>query len=140
MIPLWSVPRSTSSSARIIPSDISPRSSRRSSVIPFGSVAPGSATATFAPAPKFHAPQTICDGSFSPTSTRQSWSRSAFGCFAASSTSPTRKRSRLPPSVETPRWTTSFTSAVEIESRCAISSAVASTRTYSRSHESGTRT
>ena len=59
MIPLWSVPSSSSSSARIIPSDIWPRSLRRSSVSPFGSVAPGSATATVAPAPKFQAPQTI---------------------------------------------------------------------------------
>ena len=50
--------------------------------------APGSATATVAPAPKFQAPQTICRGSPSPTSTRQSWSRSAFGCFSASSTLP----------------------------------------------------
>ena len=63
MIPLWSVPRSTSSSARIIPSETSPRSLRRSSVRPFGSTAPGSATATVAPAPKFHAPQTIERGS-----------------------------------------------------------------------------
>jgi hypothetical protein len=44
---------------------------RRSSVSPFGSVAPGSATATVAPAPKFHAPQTICC-SLPPTSTTQS--------------------------------------------------------------------
>ena len=62
MIPVWSAPRSTSSSARIIPSETSPRTFRRSSVSPFGSTAPGSATATVAPAPKFHAPQTIDRG------------------------------------------------------------------------------
>ncbi len=45
-------------------------------------MAPGSATATVAPAPKFQAPHTIWYGSLSPTSTTQSWSRSAFGCFA----------------------------------------------------------
>ena len=63
---------------------------------PFGSTAPGSATATVAPAPKFHAPHTIERGSPSPTSTFVSWSRSAFGCFSASSTLPTRNSSRLP--------------------------------------------
>jgi len=47
--------------------------------------------ATVAPAPKFQAPQTIWRGSASPTSTRQSWSRSAFGCLPASRTRPTLK-------------------------------------------------
>ena len=43
---------------RIIPSETSPRTFRaRASA---GSTAPGSATATVAPAPKFQAPQTIC--------------------------------------------------------------------------------
>ena len=41
MIPPCSVPRPTSSSARIIPSETSPRTSRRSSFSPFGSTAPG---------------------------------------------------------------------------------------------------
>ena len=96
MIPAWSVPRSTSSSARIMPSLISPRTLRRSSCRPFGNTAPGSATATVAPAAKFQAPQTICRASPSPTSTWQSWRRSAFGCFSASSTRPTRKSARFP--------------------------------------------
>ena len=69
MIPPWSGPSSTSSSARIIPFDNSPRSIVCSSFVPFASTAPGSATATVAPGPKFHAPQTICRGSSSPTST-----------------------------------------------------------------------
>ena len=60
--------------------------------------------ATVAPAPKFQAPQTIWRGSLSPTSTLQSWRRSAFGCFPASSTRPTRKRPRLPSTSGTPRW------------------------------------
>src|SRR5262249_55925830 len=113
------------------------RSLRRSSVSPFGSVAPGSATATFAPAPKFHAPQTIWYGRSSPTSTEQSCSRSAFGCLSADRTWPTRNSSS--PDV-TPRCSMPFTSAVEIDSAAAICSVVASVRTYSRSHDIGTFT
>ena len=80
MIPAWSSPRPTSSSARIIPRDAWPRSStlvERPSEI--GRRAPGSATATVAPASKFQAPQTICRASPSPTSTWHTRSRSAFG-------------------------------------------------------------
>jgi hypothetical protein len=139
MIPAWSVPRSTSSSARIIPSLTSPRTLRRSRCTPFGSTAPGSATATVAPAPKFHAPQTIERGSPSPTSTFVSCSRSAFGCFSASSTRPTRKRPRLPSSSSTPRRSMPSTSAVAIESRVASSGRGISIGTYSRSQETGTR-
>ena len=57
------MPSSSSSSARIIPLEDSPRSFTSPSVRPSGSTAPGSATATVAPAPKFQAPQTICRGS-----------------------------------------------------------------------------
>ena len=114
MIPAWSAPSSSSRSERIIPSETSPRSFARSSGFSApGRTAPGSATATVAPAPKFQAPQTICRGSPSPTSTWQSWSRSAFGCLPASSTRPTRKRPRLPSSSGTPRrWI-----ALELEGR-----------------------
>src|SRR3954462_4051311 len=139
MIPEWSLPSSTSSSARIIPSESSPRTLRCSSCRPPGSFAPGSATATVAPAPKFHAPQTIWRGSPSPTSTRVSCSRSAFGCLIASSTRPTRKRPRLPSSSGRPRPSIPSTSAVEIESRSASSGSGISSGTYSRSHETGTR-
>src|SRR3954471_3738460 len=138
MIPSWSVPRSTSSSARIIPSDTSPRTLRRSSVRPFGSVAPGSATATVAPAPKFHAPHTIERGSGSPTSTFVSCSRSAFGCFSASSTFPTRNRARLRFPSGTPRWTTRSPSQLVKTSRRASSSTGRSKSTYSRSQLTGT--
>ena len=89
-MPAWSSPSSSSCSERIIPSETLPRSFARSSVLPSGSTAPGSATATVAPAEKFHAPQTIWRGSPSPTSTEHSWSRSALGCLPASSTRPTR--------------------------------------------------
>ena len=100
MIPLWSTPSSSSRSERIIPRETSPRSLRssRGASAP-GSSAPGSPTATVAPAPKFQAPHTICRGSPSPTSTWQSWSLSAFGCFPASITVPTRKSPRLPSDV-----------------------------------------
>ncbi len=138
MIPVWSAPRSTSSSARIIPSDTSPRTFRRSSVSPFGSTAPGSATATVAPAPKFHAPQTIERASPSPTSTLVSCSRSAFGCFTASTTRPTRKRPRLPSSSATPRVSIPSTSAEAIDRRVASSSSGISSGTYSASQLSGT--
>ena len=92
MIPAWSAPRPISSSARIIPRDSSPRSGRSSSGAGKpGSSTPGRPTATVAPTPKFQAPQTICRGSPSPTSTWQSWSLSAFGCFSAATTLPTRR-------------------------------------------------
>ena len=89
-MPVWSSPSSSSCSERIIPSDTEPRSVACSSTRPSGSIAPGSATATVAPAEKFHAPHTIWRGPASPTSTEHSWSRSAFGCLPASSTRPTR--------------------------------------------------
>ena len=70
MIPEWSSPSSSSRSERIIPRDISPRSLASPSGSPSpGSWAPGKATATVAPSPKFHAPQTIWRASPSPTST-----------------------------------------------------------------------
>ena len=55
-----------------MPSDSRPRSFALFSTTPPGSVAPGSTTATVAPASKLRAPQTIWRGSASPTSTRQS--------------------------------------------------------------------
>ena len=121
MIPAWSAPMATSSSARIIPSETWPRTSRRSSSRPFGSRAPGSATPTVAPTPKFQAPQTIERGSPSPTSTLVTCRRSAFGCFSASSTRPILNRPRLPFSSGTGGGSTASTSAVAIESRVASS-------------------
>src|SRR5919201_2580734 len=137
-MPVWSVPSSSSRSDRIIPSDVSPRSFARSSFCPPGRSAPGSATATVAPAPKFHAPQTIWRGDASPTSTWQSWSRSAFGCLPASSTRPTRYRPRLPSVSATPRRSIRSTSATETLIRAASSSSGTSTATYSRNQLIGT--
>ena len=62
-----------------------------SSFVPSGMTAPGRATPTVCPAATFGAPQTICWGSPSPTSTMQTFSRSASGCCSALSTRPTTK-------------------------------------------------
>ncbi len=121
MIPSWSVPRSD-----LVLSEDHPLRHLAAQLAPlerdpFGSVAPGSATATVAPGPKFHAPQTICAGCFSPTSTVQSCSRSAFGCFSAVRTTPTRKSAGSP---GTPRRSSRSPRRSATDSRSAISSAV----------------
>ena len=91
MIPSWSVPIATSSSARIMPWDSTPRSFARLSFVPSGITAPGEATATVWPAATFGAPQTIWAVSPSPIATVQTVSRSASGCCSAVSTRPTTK-------------------------------------------------
>ena len=53
MMPSWSSPIPTSSSARIIPLEATPRSFASPSVLPSGITAPGSATATVCPAATF---------------------------------------------------------------------------------------
>ena len=63
MIPSWSSPIPTSSSARIIPLERTPRSLASPSSVPSGMIAPGSATATVWPAATLGAPQTIVCGS-----------------------------------------------------------------------------
>ena len=88
-MPAWSPPSASSSVARIIPSLRMPRSFAAPSVRPSASFAPGRATATVWPAATFGAPQTIVTGPSSPTSTVQTRSRSALGCWTASSTRPT---------------------------------------------------
>ena len=93
MIPSWSWPIETSSSARIIPLDGTPRSFARFRRVPSGITAPGSATPTVWPAATFGAPQTIVDTSPSPTATWQTLRRSASGCCSRSSTRPTTKLS-----------------------------------------------
>src|SRR3954463_3198077 len=138
MMPPWSWPSSSSRSDRIIPSDTSPRSLRRSIVnSPPGMTPPGSTTATVAPAPKFQAPQTIDRGWPRPTSTRVSCSLSAFGCLSASSTLPTTKCSRLSPP-GAPRRTTRSTSQLVKTRRRASSSTGRSKSTYSRSQLTAT--
>src|SRR3954454_12415784 len=94
MMPSWSVPMATSSSARIIPSETWPRSLARLSLVPSGMTAPGEATATICPAATLGAPQTMWAGSPpSPTSTVHTLRRSASGWRSAVSTRPTRKAS-----------------------------------------------
>ena len=74
-----------------MPADSCPRSLARLSRVPSGSTAPGRATATVCPAATFGAPQTICDGSPAPVSTRQTLSRSASGWRSERRTLPTTK-------------------------------------------------
>ncbi len=62
-MPSWSSPIPTSSSARIIPLERTPRSFASPSFDPSGMIAPGSATATVCPASTFGAPHTIVCGS-----------------------------------------------------------------------------
>src|SRR5436190_843639 len=122
-----------------MPSETSPRSLRRSIVnSPPGMTPPGTTTATVAPAPKFHAPQTIERGSPWPVSTFVSCSLSAFGCLPASITLPTTKCCRLPPASGTPRRVIRSTSHEVKTSRRASSATGRSKSTYSRSHETGT--
>ena len=64
------VPISSSFSARIIPSETTPRSFARLSFVPSGMTAPGVATATVWPAATFGAPQTIVAGR-APASSRR---------------------------------------------------------------------
>ena len=119
MIPLWSSPMPTSSSARIMPLEATPRSSASPRVLPSGINAPGKATATVCPAATFGAPQTIVWGSPRPTSTTQTLSRSAFGWRSDSSTRPVRNAAGSPTPV---RWSRSSLSPA-IVSASAISSA-----------------
>ena len=81
----------TSSSARIMPSDSTPRSFAFLSFAPPGMTAPGRATATVWPSATLGAPQTICAVSPSPSATMQTVSRSASGWRSADSTRPTMK-------------------------------------------------
>ena len=95
MIPAWSWPMPTSSSARIMPLDFTPLSLASPSAVPSGMTAPGSATATVWPAATLGAPQTMVRCPW-PSSTSHTFSRSASGCFSALSTLPTTKSSRVP--------------------------------------------
>ena len=91
MIPSCSVPMASSSSARIIPSEATPRSLACFSRVPSGMTAPGRATATVWLTATLGAPQTMRAMSPSPTATVQTVRRSASGWGSASSTRPTRK-------------------------------------------------
>ncbi len=91
MMPACEFPSPSSSSAQIIPSEISPRILVRWRVISFSpkqSVVPMVATATFWPAATLGAPHTIFSGVPVPVSTvvRLRWSE--LGCFSQVRTSP----------------------------------------------------
>ena len=118
-----------------MPSDSRPRSFAFFSTTPPGSVAPGNTTATVAPASKLRAPQTIWRGWPSPTSTKHSDSRSAFGCCSRDTTLPTRYSS-LPAGTPRPCSASSFVPV--IDSSSPSSGTGMSNDTYSRSHETGT--
>src|SRR5919206_1853313 len=135
MIPACSVPMATSSSARIMPSERTPRSVAAPSTVPPGMTAPGRATATVWPPATFGAPQTIWATSPSPTATRQTLRRSASGCRSASSTRPTTKWSSAP----TPWWWTASTFVPVIVRRSSSRRVGSPGSQYVRSHSSGTR-
>ena len=118
MIPSWSSPIPTSSSARIIPCDSTPRSFALPSLEPSGITAPGSATATVCPAATFGAPQTIVCARRSHVH-RADVSRSASGCGSARAPRRPRTRSGSP----TPTRCSRSTLSPAIVSVSAISSA-----------------
>ena len=105
--------------------------------LPLGIVAPGSTTATVAPAPKFQAPQTI------ERARRRRRRRGSAGACRRSDASRPRARgrrrsgSRFPPA-GTPRRTMRSTSQLVNTSRRASSSTGRSKATYSRSQQTGT--
>src|SRR5699024_5230106 len=74
---------------QIIPLDSIPRSFTFFILKLPGSTPPGFATTTFCPCATLGAPQIICNGSDSPTSTWHSFNLSAFGCCSHSCTYPT---------------------------------------------------
>ncbi len=116
-MPSWPLPSPISSSAQIIPSLSTPRILRRSSVSPFGSVAPGLAKQTTCPSATFGAPHTTRSGAGPPKSTVQRRSRSALGWGSTRRTRAVTTPSRPPPVLSTPS-----TSAVQKVSRRAASS------------------
>ena len=110
----------TSSSARIIPLERTPRSFASPSFDPSGMIAPGSATATVCPASTFGAPHTIVCGSLRPTSTSHTLRRSASGCRSADRTLPITNSAGSPTPV---RWSRSSLSPAIVRAS-AISSAL----------------
>ena len=107
-MPLCSSPRPSSRSEQIMPHDSTPRILLFLMCTSPGSLVPGKATATCKPARTLGAPHTICCGSARPTSTLQTDSLSASGCFSRSSTCPTTTASKCGKKRSTPS-----TSAVE---------------------------
>src|ERR1700691_4866227 len=134
MMPLWSLSISSSSAARIMPLDGTPRSLAALILVPSGIRAPGRATATVCPAATFGAPQTIPADSPCPTSPVHTFSLSASGCGSAVSTRPTTKFS----TEGTPWWRIVSTFVPVIVRRSSIAAVSRSGEQYSRSQFSGT--
>src|SRR5215210_6197966 len=135
MIPACSVPMASSSSARIMPSDSTPRSFAWPSFVPPGMTAPGRATATVWPPATFGAPHTIWAVWPPPTSTRHTLRRSASGWRPDSSTLPTTKCSSAP----TPWWWTASTFVPVMVRRSSTSRAARPGSQYSYSQLRGAR-
>src|SRR5579875_3765139 len=138
-MPSDSASKPSSAAERIIPVDCTPRSRALRSLVPSGSTAPGSATATSCPSATLGAPQTICARPSSPCSTpprstRQTERRSASGWRSTERTRPTRKRSGS----RTPSVWMASTLVPVIVSSWAISSSSSRGLQYSRSHSIGT--
>src|SRR5690242_9993821 len=133
-MPSWSSPRPSSSGARSIPSEVSPRIFRRSST-PNGSgrCAPAGAYGTTSPAATFSAPHTTRVESL-PKSTSTRVSLSAFGCFTTSST-----RAAITPRTSRPGSSTPSTSNPTWLSAATRSSVEASTGVNSRIQDNGAR-
>ena len=115
-IPSASEVRPSSSPEQSIPLLTMPIFSVRSIRRPPGRTAPGRATGTRCPGAMFVAPQTIDRGSPSPTRTVVSDSRSAFGCLATVSSSPTTTSCQSAP--QRSRALTSIPSTVRRSASC----------------------
>jgi len=81
--PAWSSDSPSSRAEHNMPKDSTPRSLAALMAKSPGNFAPTLAHGTFMPTAALGAPHTICSGSPSPTSTLQSFSLSASGCFSA---------------------------------------------------------
>src|SRR5829696_4157017 len=133
-IPSWSSPRPSSSGARSMPSEVTPRIVLRSRTPNgCGRCAPAGAYGTTSPAATFRAPHTTRVVSL-PKSMSTSVSLSAFGCFTTSST-----RAAITPRTSRPGSSTPSTSNPTSLSAATSSSVDASTGVNSRIQDSGAR-
>ena len=129
MIPSESSPRPSSAAEQSIPLDSTPRIFARFSFMPLGNVVPTGANGLFRPGRTLGAPQTTSTCSPPAPATWQTLSRSAPGCFATSTISPTTTPSRPSP------WrSSSSTSWPIMVSRWASVSVSMDGSTHSRNH------
>src|SRR5919109_3381008 len=132
-MPEWSSKTPSSRAEASMPSDHWPRTWRRPTSTPPGSLAPGAAHGTTSPGAKLRAPQTT-ERSSPPASMRTSTSRSALECWATSTTRAVRMPARSSPT----RSTVSISMPAKV-SLSARSSGDTLISTWSASQESGTR-